>query len=182
MRCVYYARFADHETRGHCSRQALMDKILIAIKCCHARQEFADASRQTWIKKVESIDGLDCKIVYGHGCRPLEPDEVQVDAPDSYLDVCTKIHEMIRWTYQQGYEYLFQVDDDTYVHPDRLYASNFRSYDFVGGESFGIDPLKRIFKTQGGVNASGPGFWLSRKSMGIVLQYPPPGHACPDAP
>jgi hypothetical protein len=155
-------------------------KILIAIKCCHARQDFAEASRQTWIKKIPS--GIDYRVFYGHGQHELKPDEVQLDVPDGYLDLCTKIHEMIRWTYDHGYDFLFQVDDDTYVLPDRLFLSDFRSHDFVGGESFGIDEYQRIFRYVGGVNASGPGFWLSRKSMEIVLRYPRPAHANPDEP
>jgi hypothetical protein len=156
-----------------------MHKILIAVKCCHTRQEFAEASRQTWIK---NIHGMDYKIFYGRGEHALKPDEIQLDVPDGYPDLCTKIHEMIRWAYSHSYDFLFQVDDDTYVHPDRLFASDFRNHDFVGGSSFGIDEYNRIFKYQGGVNASGPGFWLSRKSMAIVLQYPQPGHESPDEP
>lgn len=161
--------------------------------CCYARRDFAEASRQTWIKNIQ---GADYKIFYGHGLSGrrrtddiVEPgfyepafDEIQLDVPDGYMDVCTKIHEIIRWAYEQGYDYLFKVDDDTYVLPDRLLASDFTNHDFVGGESFGIDEHKRLFKYQGGVNASGPGFWLSRKSMEIVLRYPRPGHASPDEP
>lgn len=156
-----------------------MNKILIAVKCCHSRQNYAEASRQTWIK---NIHGMDYKVFYGHGSHELKSDEVQLDVPDGYPDLCTKIHEMIRWAYDHGYEYLFQVDDDTYVHPDRLFSSDFRNRDFVGGESFGIDEHKRIFKYQGGVNASGPGFWLSRKAMEIVLGFPRPGSESPDEP
>jgi len=149
------------------------------VKCCHARQDYADASRQTWIK---DIHGLDYKIFYGHGHHELKSDEVQLDVPDGYQDLCSKIHEMIRWAYEQGYDYLFQVDDDTYVLPDRLLASDFKNHDFVGGESFGIDEHRRIFRYEGGVNASGPGFWLSRKAMQIVLGYQRPGHESPDEP
>lgn len=156
-----------------------MNKILIAIKCCHAQQDFAEASRKTWIQNVR---GMDYKVFYGQGQHELKSDEVQLDVPDGYEDLCIKIHEMIRWAYEQGYEYLFQVDDDTYVHPDRLLVSDFRNHDFVGGESFGIDEYRRIFRYQGGVNASGPGFWLSRKAMEIVLGFPRPGHAHPDEP
>lgn len=170
-----------------------MPKILIAIKCCHARQDFAEASRQTWIKNIQ---GMDYRVFYGHGFsgryrtegivepqpRELKPDEIQLGVPDGYSNLCTKIHAMIRWAYEQGYDFLFQVDDDTYVHPDRLLNSNFKDYDFVGGDSVGIDEHRRIFKYQGGVNASGPAFWLSRKSMEIVLRYPPPDANCPDEP
>lgn len=160
--------------------------------CCHARQDFAEASRQTWIKDIQ---GADYKIFYGRGIsgrrrnedvselsHELESDEVELDVPDGYLDVCIKIHEIIRWAYEQGYDYLFKVDDDTYVRPEKLIASNFKDYDFIGGESFGIDSNNRLFRYLGGVNASGPGFWLSRKSMGLVLKYPRPGHAHPDEP
>lgn len=168
-------------------------KILIAIMCCHSRRDFAEASRQTWIKDIQ---GADYKIFYGYGPsgsrrnenvqlvneRELKPDEVLLDVPDNYLDICAKIHEIIRWAFEQGYDHLFKVDDDTYVRPDRLLASDFKDYDFVGGESFGIDEHSRLFRYQGGVNPSGPGFWLSRKAMQIAVSFPRPGHAYPDEP
>lgn len=153
-------------------------KILIAVKCCHIRQDFADASRQTWIKNLR---GIDCKVFYGHGQHELKDDEVQVDAPDGYYDLATKMYEMICWAYKQGYDYVLQLDDDTYVRPSRLLQSDFFNNDFVAGVSVGIEH-NRLFQYVNGQSASGPGYWLSRKSMEIISNSPRPGHGWPDEP
>lgn len=139
--------------------------------CCHARQDFAEASRQTWINNIQ---GADYKIFYGRGNHPLKFDEVQLDAPDDYYHLITKIYEIVKWAFAHGYDYILKCDDDVYVLPDRLIASNLRKWDFVGGESFGIDENNRLFRYQGGVLAPGGAWWLSRKAMQAVLSFERP--------
>lgn len=154
-------------------------KILIAIKCCHARQAFAEASRQTWIKNLQDVD---YKIFYGHGHHELKSDEVQIDAPDGYYDLATKMYEMIRWAWEHGYDFLLQLDDDTYVRSTQLHRSNFFKHNFVAGVSFGVDEHNRVFQYLTGQSATGPGYWLSRKAMEIIINSPRPAHAWPDEP
>lgn len=156
-----------------------MPKILIAIKCCHIRQDFAEASRQTWI---QDIHGMDYKIFYGQGSHELKPDEVQIEAPDGYYDLATKIYDIVRWVYEQGYEFLLQLDDDSYVRPDQLLKSNFFQHDFVAGVSLGVDEHNRIFPYLSGQSATGPGFFLSRKAMEVIVNSPRPAHGWPDEP
>lgn len=147
-------------------------KILIAIMCCHERQEYAEASRQTWIKDIR---GADYKIFYGRGNHDLKDDEIQLDVPDGYYNLITKIYGIVQWAYSHGYDYILKCDDDVYVLPARLVSSDFSKYDFIGGESFGIDECNRLFRYQNTVLAPGGCWWLSRKSMQAMLSRPQPG-------
>jgi hypothetical protein len=156
-----------------------MLKILIAIKCCHTRQEFAEASRQTWVR---NIHGMNYRIFYGHGQHELKPDEVQLDVPDGYDDLASKIYEIFSWALKHEYDYVLQVDDDTYVRPEKLLQSNFQQYDFVAGSSFGVDECNRLFQYVAGQSSTGPGFWLSKKAMNVVVNSLPPSHGQADEP
>jgi hypothetical protein len=146
-------------------------KTLIAVMCCHSRIAYSDASRQTWAKDVQ---GADYKVFYGDGSHGvLNPDEIQLAAPDDYYHTLTKIYEIVKWAYEQGYDYVLKCDDDVYVLPDRLMTSPFMQHDFVGGEPFGVDG-DRIFRYQNAVLAPGGVWWMSRKAMAAVLSFPQP--------
>jgi len=141
-----------------------MTKILIAIRCCHSRQDYAQAQRETWLKN----SSVDYKIFYGDGHHELKDDEVQLLVPDDYDHVLLKAWRMIEWAYEQGYDFIFKCDDDVYAFPDRLASSDYVNWDFVGGESFGIDG-KRLFRYVNDRTAPGGAYWLSRKAMEAVL-------------
>ena len=51
-------------------------------------------------------------------------DEVCLDVDDDYKELKDKVNAIHRWALQRGYEYLWKVDDDVYLRPERLLALN----------------------------------------------------------
>jgi hypothetical protein len=119
------------------------------------------AVRDTWLKDVT----YDYRFFYGKPAtvkHPL-PDEVFLDAPDDYLHSTGKLRAMIRYALDNGYDRLLKIDDDVFVHWDRLLA-NVPEGDYCGGGPFGGHPF--------GSYCSGAIYWLSRRAMEIIVAAP----------
>jgi hypothetical protein len=114
-----------------------MSNILIACTTCHGleyRQKVA-AQRITWGKDLQ---GADLKFFYGRptingqpysmGWEDLiklkqpTPDVVWLDCPDGYKQRKEKMKAIFRWAVDQGYDYVWKIDDDVYLRPERLLA------------------------------------------------------------
>jgi hypothetical protein len=91
-------------------------KTLIAVTTCHAFRNRADAVRETWGAEVA---GADTRYFLGSGTAQ-RPDEVILPCPDGYHHLSLKTQLIRRWALEHGYDYLWKVDDDTYVRPERL--------------------------------------------------------------
>lgn len=128
-------------------------KVLIAIITCHKFSYKAQAQRETWVPNVR---GADVKFFYGIGERKLLPDEVLLDVADDYKSLPYKIKAMVRWALDRDYDYIFKVDDDVYVWPNRLMSCGFEQTDYMGRHN-----------TSGWISG-GPGYWLSRRAAKIV--------------
>lgn len=77
---------------------------------------------------------------------------------------------MVRWALEHGYDYLFRTDTDTYVWVNRLLASGFEQYDYMGwclGVPRHLERSWALNTAHGGV-----GFFLSRRAMEIVAAAP----------
>lgn len=146
-------------------------KILIAIRCCHSRQDYANAQRKTWLKNSP----VDYKIFYGDGHHELLDDEVQLSVPDDYDHVVTKAQKMFEWAVEHDYDFIAKADDDVYAFPHRFLASDYTKWDFVGGESFGIDEHRRLFKYWNDRIAPGGFYCLSKKAMQTLISVKGPG-------
>jgi hypothetical protein len=140
-----------------------MPKILIAVTTCHAFHDRADAVRQTWGAEVE---GADVRYFLGRpppmGPAPRHPreDEIILACDDGYHHLAHKTQLLRRWALANGYDYLWKVDDDCYVRPERLLAE-FRNLDYVGrlrGPSGGLP----------GPYCSGFIYGLSRKALELL--------------
>lgn len=149
-----------------------MPKVLIGITSCHQYRQRVNSQRMTWIPKIQ---GADYKVFLGWSKAtppPEAPDEVYLWVPDDYDNLHLKSREIIRYAYSHGYDYLFKVDDDAYVHPDRLLASGFQAHDYIGawiiGES-GFSSTKTIRYQSQRFVPGGCGMWLSRKAMEVLL-------------
>src|ERR1700682_3813263 len=95
-------------------------KTLIAITGWHGSGLRAEAQRLTWIKDVPA-NGADVKFFLGRGpARSPEPDEIFLDCHDGYVERKEKIVAICRWALDRGYDYLWKVDDDVYLRPERL--------------------------------------------------------------
>jgi hypothetical protein len=79
-------------------------------------------------------------------------DELVVDADDSYDYVPEKLKLAYQWVLDNGYDYVFQCDVDTYVAVPRLLESGFQGKDYIGN--------CYNYYAQGGA-----GYWLSARSV-----------------
>lgn len=85
----------------------------------HPKRDRRPAIKQTWLNDV------DIPYRWFFGQQSKEPklpqhDEVFLPCPDGYYDNARKAQAIARWALSNGYDRVFKVDDDTYVHWDRL--------------------------------------------------------------
>jgi hypothetical protein len=89
-------------------------------------------------------------------------DEVVLHVPDDYFHLVFKTKAMHKWALENGFDFVFKCDTDTYCDVDRLMASGFEQHDFTGWQSSPQHP----------VVAGGGGYWLSRKALEISANAP----------
>lgn len=164
-------------------------KLLIGVESCtrDMRRGDHDVIRSTWGRDVKNA-----RLLFFVGQDPYNlycpfQDEVIVDAPDDYDSLTLKTIEIVRFAYEGGYEFLFKVDTDSFLIPDKLMKCGFEQFDYYGlsrpteriGQQFfycardrdGIDhPLEKCWPWCSG----GYGYHLSRKAMEVILAAPKP--------
>lgn len=123
----------------------------------------ATAARQTWYKDFHKYRYiLDLKFFYGWGAeREAEPDEVFLDAPDTYYELPAKVRAMFKWALDEGYDYVLKCDDDIYLRLGN-FLNFFQPVDYCGYE-LQSDTLKW---------ASGAAYVVSRRAMQLVVDTP----------
>jgi hypothetical protein len=137
-------------------------KILIAILTCHAMPERAAASRRTWLRRYNG----DYKFFLGRGQASAD-DEVILDIGDTYDDHPDKLRAIYLWALARDYDYVFSADDDTYVVPERLFAMDFQDWDYIGRSAGPAGMYPEDYAS------GGPGVWLSKKVMQILVTSRP---------
>jgi len=137
---------------------------LLAVTTCHTFRDRADAVRETWGTEVEDAD---VRYFLGRG-QAKHDDEVILDCEDGYHFLSAKTQLIRRWALEHGYTHLTKVDDDCYLRPERLYAGNFTSLDYVGR-------LRGCSGNYPGPYCSGFTYGLSRKAMELLapLEWQP---------
>ena len=141
-------------------------KILLAIVSCHTREQFSDFIKSTWLKQTPSE--LDVRFFRGRGAmRDPQPNEVFLDCSDAYLDLPEKVQAIVKWAYENGYEYMAKCDDDTVVKIREWY-DNFLRVDFSGWQDPGCKPGE--IRTPWGFF-----YTLSRRGMELVVNAKLPG-------
>lgn len=105
-------------------------KTLIALINCHARPQYADVQRETWIPQLPA--GLDYRFFLGQGNREPKADEVFLPCDDSYRGLPNKVQEIVRWALSYGYDYMLKIDDDVVLKPSSFAVSGYHNYDFTG--------------------------------------------------
>jgi hypothetical protein len=113
----------------------------------------------------------DVRFFLGRGAeREAKRDEIFLDCDDSYEGLPNKVQEMVKWAYAQSYDYFLKCDDDVVLKPkDMLRLGGIESSDFVGAK----DPACKVGEIR---TPWGFCYWLSRKSMKIVMDTPLPQH------
>src|SRR5216684_910675 len=106
-------------------------KTLIACTTCHGESFRVKAASQllTWGRDVR---GADLKFFCGVDAdnRKPSPTEVFLDCPDGYKERKQKMLAIFRWALEHGYEYVWKIDDDVYLRPERLLAV--KPFDYCG--------------------------------------------------
>jgi len=135
--------------------------ILIAIESCEAHESRAISQRCTWAFSP-LLGPADLVIFTGE----------MLGVPDDYKHLPEKTKAICQWAVNNGYDYLFKIDTDTYVHMDRLLREKFYKHDYSGYvlDSLPVAPY-----------CSGPHYWLSRKAFTILAnadwsKYKAAGH------
>jgi len=132
-------------------------KILIAVTSCHAYRDRADAIRATWGPEVE---GADVRYFLGAGAAQ-RPDEVILDCPDGYHYLSMKTQLIRRYAVAHDYDFLWKIDDDCYLRPERLLGNGFGALDYVGR-------LRGPSGNYASPYCSGFCYGLSRKSLELL--------------
>ena len=154
-----------------------MSRVFLGVFSCHRyiytapnrRDWFSrpnvdrvSALRDTWLKDVT----FDYKIIKGvppAGQKP-QPDELFLGVNDDYHHSADKLRALIRYTLDNGYDYLLKIDDDVFVYWDRL-LQNIPTGDYVGGGPFGSTVIPDCY-------CSGMTYWLSRRAMESLMSSP----------
>jgi len=133
-------------------------KALIGIASCHVQRHYADTQRETWVKDVP--EGLDVKFFIGNpNTGDPKPDEVFLDVGDGYRDCTAKTIEQCKWALEHEYDFMFKADLDTLIRPVLLFNCGYENHDYMGG--------RNSFFASGGA-----GYWLSRRAMKCVIEFP----------
>lgn len=137
-----------------------MPKTLIAVTSCHPFRDRADAVRATWGVEVEGADIL-YFLGQPEGSVPARPGEIILPCPDGYHYLSQKTQLIRRWALEHNYDYLWKVDDDCYLRPERLLGNGFAKLDYVGR-------LRGPSGNFPGPYCSGFCYGLSRKSLELL--------------
>src|SRR5208282_4627922 len=154
------------EQRG-CVRDSISErkyplKTLIAIPTCHRFSLLKQACNETWVGKWGHL--VDIRFFLGQPVFPSTFSEISLDVPDNYQELPLKVLAMFRWALDNGYDRIFKVDDDTYVHVPRLLACGKDEFDYVGRP----DQADRYNHWMQG----GAGYWLSRRALELLVSLP----------
>ena len=104
-------------------------KVLFAVVSCHARPEFSDAVRNTWAPRVPKE--VDLRFFLGRGPNRPKDDEVILDCGDSHNDIPEKVHSILAWAYDNGYDFVSKIDDDVVMDPVR-FVTLVGHHDYMG--------------------------------------------------
>ena len=129
-------------------------RVLIAVLSCAALRHFEQAVRDTWVKEIPQ--GVDYRFFLGNPSQCV--DEVTLPVGDSLQDLTHKVVAVCAWALAQGYPHLLKVDLDTLVRPLGLLQSDFKAWDWVGGQN--------SFFASGGA-----GYTLSQRAMRAVIEH-----------
>jgi hypothetical protein len=160
MTCHKLDYFIDDCTVDWCTQKGLRQTD---------QQARVNTIRATWLKDLPA--DIDYKFFYGtilrrnNERRPApgnlnvlrEPcsDEIFLPCGDNYTQNPAKMKAICRYALANGYDYILRTDDDTYVFPDRLLATDWASHPYSGANDVNFHPGGCLF--------------LSRTAMQLVI-------------
>lgn len=143
---------------------ALCARVLIAIITCQQNQDRRQSCLDTWIPQLRA-QGYTVEFFDGE----------RLGVPDDYGSLRLKTAALCRYALTAGYDFVFKVDDDTYVRADRFLKAGFPACDYAGIRQRANDTgnaLRGVPEAPAGTYphpfAMGAAVWLSRRSMAII--------------
>lgn len=155
--------FKDRHAHAHDA--ATKVDTLFAVVTCKKYEHRAQKQLETWIPRARAL-GFNVEVFDG----------ARLGVPDDYLSLPLKIKALCTWARQRGYKHLLKMDDDAYIFAEKL--------DIVIEDYAGIgvrrndcgDPAHNMAALPDGTcqfdYASGGAYWLSAKSMDLLIAAP----------
>jgi hypothetical protein len=143
-------------------------RALIAISSCGDFESNGNnqALRDTWLKDAARL-GVPYKFFFGVGQGEPEREDAVIlrDVPDDYEHLTYKTRASLRWAHEHGFTHVFRCFPDTFVRVDRLMASGFERFDYLGD-------FRSEVAGPPNYASGGPGYWLSRKAFSFLINAP----------
>jgi len=86
-------------------------------------------------------------------------DEVVLHVPDDLVHLAYKARLAWQWALDNGYDYVFNCAQDTYIEIERLMGSGFEGHDFIG-----------MTYDENRCPQGGAGYWLSKKCLEVLTK------------
>lgn len=142
-------------------------KILIGVMACGSDscKQTQQLSRETWVKDAGHLG--DFKFFIGRGNEKLEDDEEMLDVSDSKECVTEKSVALLAWALHRDYDFIFKIDNDTYLNIDLLAQQDYQKYDYVGAPVGTLGELYSNTAAWSFIQGSSQG--LSRKAAQLIV-------------
>jgi Galactosyltransferase len=151
-------------------------RILFAVKSCMKSWMAGEheAIREGWGKHLPQ--NCDLRFFIGNGSGWLlntDRDEVKLSVKDKYEDLPEKVRAIMRWALEKGYDYAYLLDNDTFIHPQRIVNLLVgRHQDYIGKFYWeGKDPTE--YRGDYRFAFGGFGYYVSRPAMQLVVEALP---------
>ena len=161
-------------------------RLLVAVTTCvkDIQKGCNQAIRDTWAKDFSGVD-----VRFFRGQSDLRDsfgssDEIVLNCPDDYDGLPFKTRRLAEFVVQNGYDFLYKADTDTFLKPDRLLSCGFEQYDYAGKfvpPNFTVGRAMQDLKDERGIRHSisypwasgGVGYFLSRRACELVARTEP---------
>lgn len=134
-----------------------MDRVAVFIQSCAADRANGRqfAGLDTWGAEWGLL--VERRIILGQGNTSPIGSEIILDAPDGYGFLPWKVKAACCYALEEGYDFVFYSDTDTYVHVPRLLKVEYSRNPYIG------------FRCTNETYASGgAGFWLGREALACL--------------
>lgn len=118
------------------------------------------AVRETW------LTGCPYPHVFVHSGEKRDgwlPDELFTGTPDDYFEYMQMNRASMQYALDQGFDYIFHCDRDTYARPENFAVTRFEHYDYMGYPLSSPNHPGLIY------GSGGAGCFFSRKAMQAIV-------------